>query len=135
MLQQSYIRLWKDKNMLKRQENVSSPEYKSIGNSILKHVQGYEISKSLENCKTYLKSFSSAKIRDMKDYVKAIRENPDQIIAHDGTNDLASNKRSEQTAESIIGVATSLKSDTCDVSVSSVAVRNHQHRKKVAKLI
>ena len=52
MLQQSYIRLWKDKNMLKRQENVSSPEYKSIGNSILKHVQGYEISKSLENCKT-----------------------------------------------------------------------------------
>ena len=121
--------------MLKRQENVSSPEYKSIGNSILKHVQGYEISKSLENCKTYLKSFSSAKIRDMKDYVKAIRENPDQIIAHDGTNDLASNKRSEQTAESIIGVATSLKSDTCDVSVSSVAVRNHQHRKKVAKSI
>ena len=64
MLQQSYIRLWKDKNMLKRQENVSSPEYKSIGNSILKHVQGYEISKSLENCKTYVKSFSGAKIRD-----------------------------------------------------------------------
>ena len=37
-----------------------------IGDSILKHVQGYEISKSLENCKTYVKSFSGAKIRDMR---------------------------------------------------------------------
>ena len=80
MLQQSYIRLWKDKNMLKRQENVSSPEYKSIGNSILKHVQGYEISKSLENCKTYLKSFSSAKIRDMKDYVKQYEKTQTKLL-------------------------------------------------------
>ena len=48
------------------------------GDSILKHVQGYEISKSFENCKTYVKSFSGAKIRDMQDYVKpTLRENPD----------------------------------------------------------
>ena len=106
-----------------------------IGGSILKHVQGYEISKSLENCKTYVKSFSGAKIRDMQDYVKpTLRENPDQIIVHVGTNDLASNKRPEQIAESIIGVTTSLKSDICDVLVSSITVRNDQHRKKVAEV-
>ena len=92
-------------------------------------------SKSLENCKTYVKSFSGAKIRDMQDYVKpTIRESPDQIIVHVGTNDLASNKRLEQIADSIIGVATSLKSDTCDVLVSSITVRNDQHRKKVAEV-
>ena len=54
------------KKITKKNKN-SSPECKRIyiiGDSILKHVQGYEISKSLENCKTYVKSFSGAKIRD-----------------------------------------------------------------------
>ena len=57
----------------------------------------------------------------MQDYVRpTLRENPGQIIVHVGTNDLASNKHPEQIKESIIGVATSLKSDTCDVLVSSI---------------
>ena len=82
-----------------------------------------------------MKSFLGAKTRGMQDYVKpTLRENPDQIIVHVGTNDLASNKRPEQIAESIIGLATSLKSDTCDVLVSSITVRNDQHRKKVAEV-
>ena len=71
----------------------------------------------------------------MQDYVKpTLRENPNQIIVHVGTNDLASNKRPEQLAESIIGVATSLKSDTCDALVSSITVRNDQQRKKAAEV-
>ena len=60
---------------------------------------------------------------------KRERENPDQIITHVETNDLASNKHPEQFAESIIGVASSLKSHTC-VLVSGIPVRNDQHRKK-----
>ena len=80
-----------------------------------------------------MKSFSGAKIKDMQGYVKpTLRENPHQIIVHIGTHDLESNKRSEQIAVSVIDVATSLKSDTCDVLVSSIAVRNNQRRKKVA---
>ena len=54
------------KKITKKNKN-SSPECKRIyiiGDSIVKYVQGYEISKSLENCKTYVKSFSGAKIRD-----------------------------------------------------------------------
>ena len=82
-----------------------------------------------------MKSFSGAKTRDMQDYVKpTFRENPDQIIVHVVTNDLASNKRLEQLAKSIIGVATSLKSGTCDVLGPSITVRNDQHRKKVAEV-
>ena len=80
------------KKITKKNKN-SSPEFKRIyiiGDSIVKYVQGYEISKSLENCKTYVKSFSGAKIRDMQDCVKPTsRENPDQIIVHVGTNNLA----------------------------------------------
>ena len=57
-----------------------------------------------------MKSLSGAKIRDMQDYVKAtLRGNPDQNIVHVRINNVASNKRPEQIAESIIGVATSLK--------------------------
>ena len=57
----------------------------------------------------------------MQDHVKStLQENPDQIIDYVGTNDLASNKLPEQITQSIIGVATSLKSDTCDVLVSSI---------------
>ena len=64
---------------------------------------------------------------------KRERENPDQIITHVETNDLASNKHPEQFAESIIGVASSLKSYTCAL-VSGITVRNDQHRKKVAEV-
>ena len=54
-----------------------------------------------------MKSFSGAKIRDVQYYVKpTLRENSDQIIVHVGPNDLASNKRTEEIAGSIIGVAT-----------------------------
>ena len=71
----------------------------------------------------------------MQDYVKpTLWENPDQTIAYVGTNDLASNKRPEKISESIIGVATSLKSDTCDILVSSITVRNDRYRKKVAEV-
>ena len=57
----------------------------------------------------------------MQSYVKpTLRENPDQIIVHIGVNNLASNIHPEQIAESIIGVTTYLKSDTCDVLVSSI---------------
>ena len=125
------------KKITKKNKNLS-PDCKRIciiGDRILKHVQGYEISKSLENCETYVESFSGAKIRDMQDYVKpTFQENLHQIIVHVGTNHLASNKCPEQIAESIIDVATSLKSDTCDVLVSSITVRNDQHRKKVAEV-
>ena len=63
-----------------------------------------------------------------------LKKNPDQIILHVRTNDLASNKYTQQTAKSIIDVASSLKSDTCDVLVLSLTVRNDQHRKKVAEV-
>ena len=99
-------------------------------------LQGYEISKLLESCKTCVKSFSGAKMRNMQDYVKpTLRKNSDEIIVSNvGINDLASNKYPQQIVESIIGLVSSLKSDTCDVLVSSRTVRNDQHRKKVAEV-
>ena len=71
----------------------------------------------------------------MLDYVRpTLRENPDHIIIHIGTNDLASNTPAEKVAESIIDLASTLKSDSCSVAISSITVRNDKHRNKVAQV-
>ena len=43
-----------------------------LGHSIIKHVKSYNLSKSLDNCKVYVKDFPGARIRCMKDYVRCI---------------------------------------------------------------
>ena len=63
-----------------------------------------------------------------------MRENPDHVIIHIGTNDLALNTPAEKVAESIIDLASTLKSDSCSVAISSITVRNDKHRNKVAQV-
>ena len=71
----------------------------------------------------------------MQDYVRpTIRENPDHIILNVGTNDLTANIPTEKVAESIINLASSLKSNSCSVAISSITVRNDRYRKKVAQV-
>ena len=45
------------------------------------------------------------------------------FILHTGTNDLASSKTSQEIANSIINLACQLKTDSHDVSVSTIIVR------------
>ena len=71
-----------------------------LGDSIIKHVKSYSLSKSLDNCKVYVKDFPGARVRCMQDYVRPIiRENSDRIILHVGTNDLTTNIPAEKVAE------------------------------------
>ena len=71
----------------------------------------------------------------MQDYVRpTLRENPDSIIIHVGTNDLASNTPAEKVAESIIDLASTLKSDSCSVAISSITMRNDKRRNKIAQV-
>ena len=106
-----------------------------LGDSIIKHVKSYSLSKSLDNCKFYVKDFRRARITCMQDYVRpTIRENPDHIILHVGKNDLTTNIPTEKVAESIINSASSLKSNSCSVAISSITVRNDRYWKKVAQV-
>ena len=41
-----------------------------VGDSIVKHVKGYELTQSLENCKVHVKDFPGARVRCMQDYVQ-----------------------------------------------------------------
>ena len=61
----------------------------------------------------------------MKDYIKpSQRENSDHYILHVGTNDLCLDRSPELIAKSIIDLALTLKSESHDVSVSNIIVRN-----------
>ena len=92
---------------------------------MIKHVNGWEISWKLQgNCKVYVKRFSGAKTKCMKDYIKpSQRENSDHYILHVGTNDLCLDRSPELIAKSIIDLALTLKSESHDVSVSNIIVR------------
>ena len=106
-----------------------------MGDSIIKHVKGYTISSSLDNSKVYVKDFPGTRVRCIQDYVRStLRENPDHITIHVGTNDLASNPPAEKVAESILDLASTLKSDSCSVAISNITVRNDKHRNKVAQV-
>ena len=60
----------------------------------------------------------------MKDYVKpSLRSPPNHFILHVGTNDLNSNQTSEAIAKEIVDLATSLKKNQHEVSVSNIIFR------------
>ena len=91
---------------------------------MIKHVNGWEISRKLQgNCKVYVKHFSGAKTKCIKDYIKpSQRENWDHYILHVGTNDLCLDRPPELIAKSIIDLALTLKSESDDASASNVIV-------------
>ena len=93
------------------------------------------MSSSLDNCKVYVKEFPGASVRCLQNYVRpTLRENPNHIIIHVGKNNLVSNIPAEKVAESIIDLASTLKSDSCSVAISGIKMRNYKHRNKVAQV-
>ena len=75
------------------------------------------------NCKVFVKTFSGAKTTCMHDYVKPlVRSIPDHFILQVGTIDLSSNKSPEEIARSIIDLATSIKNEKHDVSISNIII-------------
>ena len=72
----------------------------------------------------YVKQFSGARTKCMKDYVKpSLRKNPDHFILQVGTNDLIKERSPERIAKSIVDLATTLKGNSRDVNVSNIIVR------------
>ena len=72
-------------------------------------------SKRLQSdCKVYVKQFSGARAKCMKDY-KKLRENPDHFILYVSSNDLITERSPELTAKSIVDLATTSKGNSRDV--------------------
>ena len=80
---------------------------------MIKHVNGYDMSKKLKNCKVYVKSFSGSKVQCMKDHMKlSMRKKPDHTILHVGTNDLHGDRPSDLITKSVVDLAITLKSNS-----------------------
>ena len=64
-----------------------------LGDSIAKHVNGWEISQKLKNYRVRVMSFSGATVQCIADYVKpSLCDKPSHLILHIGINDLNSSK-------------------------------------------
>ena len=96
-----------------------------IGDSMVKHLNGWEMSKKLNaNCKVFVKTFSGAKTTCMHDYVKPlVRNSLDRFILHFGTNDLPSDISPEEIARAIIDLATKIRNEKHDISISNIIIR------------
>ena len=130
----------KDHTLSHISTSMSSVNKKKIfilGDSMVKDIQGWDISSKLHNKhKVYVRSFSSAKVKPMKDYSKPFikQDKPDHLILPVGANDLASENNAERIAKSIADLAIGLVADDRTISVSSIVPRNDNLNGKVAKL-
>ena len=85
--------IWEKKIKQKQKKLVVNEKKKVfiLGDSMVKHVQGWDITKKLENKhKVYIRQFTGSKVICMNDYVKLCicENNPDHIMFHVGTNDI-----------------------------------------------
>ena len=106
----------KDKKSNKEQKKGKSVVV--LGDSMVKHLNGWKMSKEIKNCKLYVRSFPGAKVQCKDDYKKrSVRDEPDHFTVHVGTNDLNSEVSSKSIAESMVDLTMSLKTESNDVSV------------------
>ena len=104
-----------------------------LGDNMVKHIQGWDITKKLENKhKVYIRQFAGSKIICMNDYVKpCIRENnPDHIIFHVGTNDIPTSKDPLAIAQSIVDLAKNVMTQDGSVTISGIILRNDKWNNK-----
>ena len=83
------------------------------------------------NCNVYVRPSHGEKVRCMVDHVKPVmRDKPDHIIFHVGTNDIPSDEDAGDIEKSIADLNMSAKSPTCDVSISNIITRKDKHQHK-----
>ena len=60
----------------------------------------------------------------MEDYMKpSLRKDSNHIILHEGTNGLILDRTLQDIATSIVNLASSIKGEYCDVSISNIILR------------
>ena len=99
-----------------------SPKRKQVfivGDCILKNLQGRKISRST---KVKVSSFPGSTTMDMRDHIKpTLRQNPDAIVIHVGTNSLRSSALVRDCAEEIVILATMIGNESsADLAISRI---------------
>ena len=63
-----------------------------------------------------------------------MRDKPDHIIFHVGTNGIPLDKDAGDIAKSIVDLAMPVKSQACDVSISNIITRKDKHQHKAQEV-
>ena len=103
-----------------------------LGDSIIKDIQGNRLSTNEE--KVVVKCFRGAKTECMYSYtIPPLKENPDIVLLHCGTNDLKKEEDPNRVAQNIVSLATHISSKNSDkpVIVSSLVCRDDRFRNKI----
>ena len=67
----------------------------------------------------------------MKDHIKpTLREKPDHIVFHVGTNDLVSDRPPDLIAKSIVDISSSMKNENHDVTFSNIITQADHFKEK-----
>ena len=108
-----------------------------LGDSMVKYTTGWNISRKLDSKqKVYVCSFSSAKVKSMKDYSNPCfkEDESDHLILNVGNNDLTSKNITERFAKYTVDLGKGLVADDRTISVSSTAPRNDKLNSKAAEV-
>ena len=119
------------------EKNTQSPFRKSssngrrsiaiLGDSMIKDIKHWELTKACPNDKIYVKAFPGADIADMEHYVNpTMKRDPDVVIIHCGTNSLRNDDSAEQIASDITELAEKMRNESNEVLVSSLICRGEQ---------
>ena len=121
------------KNDKQQQQQHQQPKIVSIlGDSIVKELKGYELTDN--DTRVIVKSFPGAKTECMKDYIKpTLKQNPDVIILHCGTNNLKHHDNDDEVADNIINLALE-SSMTSNVLVSGLTARDDRFKNRIPKI-
>ena len=118
----------------RKEKNSGKRSVAILGDSMVRNIRHWKVGKLCPKDKIYVKSFPGADVQDMAHYsLPTAKRNPDVIFVHCGTNDLknSSSENPEILAQDIIHLASTLKTDTNEVIVSSIICRSDEESMKV----
>ena len=129
----------KDPSKNSKSINVPRKNTLVVGDSILKHVEGWRLNKRMKS-NFSVRSIPGASTNGMVHHVKGCLEDisPNTVILHHGTNDLKCGNTSEKIATDIVNLALTIQSEKTKVFISGLTIRNdnlNKRRKEVNQLL
>ena len=102
-----------------------------LGDSIVKHVEGWRLKKRMKSIVS-VRYIPGEATNAMKHHLKGCLEDssPDNIILHHGTNNLRNDNNLEKIASYIVDLGLSVKNEKTIVFISSLVIKNDKSDKK-----
>ena len=119
--------------------NVSRKKNPIVGDSVLKHVEGWRLNKRMKfnaSVTCIPGASTNGKAHDVKGCLEDI--SPDNVILHYGTNDLKAGNASVKISIDIVNLALTIRSEKNKVLISGLIIKNdnlNKRRKEVHQLL